>query len=119
MGTNSDEFTAKIESDFKNLIDLNFDQLKKVFLYHINAVRTGYGRYIYTLQIDYHFDFGKVTEYYDLINNDSDTFDCYKSLDFASYEFNQLVYYIAYEIIFNNISLIKEEIKNNINADLL
>ena len=119
MGTNNDQFNEAIEIDFRNLIDLNFDQLKKVFLYNIKAVRSGYGRYIYTLQIDYHFDFGKVSEYYDWINNSSDTFDYLNSVDFASLEYNELIYSIAYQIIFENISLINEEIINNINAGIL
>lgn len=119
MGSNNDQFNEAIEIDFRNLIDLNFDQLKKVFLYNINAVRTGYGRYIYTLQIDFHFDFGKVSEYYDWINNDSETFNLLNSLDYASLEYNELMYNIAFEIIHNNISLINEEISNNINEYIL
>jgi hypothetical protein len=84
--------------------------LTDIHIYNIKVMRSGYGNYVWTL--DVHFCFGKnrVEKDYSSINNYSEVYDAFKSEDYGSEDYNEIVLDAFKSILFSNIGKIVEDV---------
>lgn len=109
----STEYTKKVEDLFDDFVGshLNYKELEKIWIYDLRVIQSRYGNWIWTLEIHFDFDFGCIKLGYNWYSHDSGLYDYYKSVEYQSEEYNNLIYNIAYEIIKRNISIIKDDVK--------
>lgn len=117
----SEEYTKKVEDLFDAFVasDLNYEELKKIWIYDLRVIQTGYGNWCWKLEIHFDFDFELEKIGYGWLSNDASLYDFYKSVEFQSETYDQLIYDIAYEIIKRNISEIKEHVKISVDFNRL
>ena len=84
--------------------------LNAIHIYSIKVMRSGYGKYVWTLDVHYYFGKNRVEKDYTIINNYSEVYDAFKSEDYGSDMYNRIVSDAFESIMIRNIGTIVEDV---------
>ena len=84
--------------------------LTAIHIYDIKVMRSGYGQYVWKLDIHYYFGKNRVQNDYCIVNNYSEVYDTFRSEDYGSDMYNRIVFDAVDLIMSRNIGQIVEDV---------